>query len=65
MEENLIKKQIRINKIKIITDIILIVTILFLSIYIIREIELFKILGKDVCKMCMEKTGAICAKPFL
>jgi len=61
--EELIKKQIRINKIKIYADIILVIIFLLIGYYIFKEIELFKTLSQDVCRMCMEKTGAICLKP--
>ena len=61
-EKELIKKQIRINRLKIIVDVILIIVISAIGYYIFREIELFKILGKDVCNLCMEKTGAVCSK---
>jgi hypothetical protein len=60
MEEELIKKNIRMNRFKIIMDIILVIVLLGIFYYVYSEIELFKILGKDVCKMCMEKTDAIC-----
>ena len=59
-EEELIKKNICMNKFKIIMDIILIIVLVGIAYYIVSEIEAFKILGKDVCKLCMEKTGANC-----
>jgi hypothetical protein len=43
-----------------ITNILLIVAIIFLVIFAWKNIEDFKTLGRDVCKMCMEKTGATC-----
>jgi cytosine/uracil/thiamine/allantoin permease len=61
--EELIRKNIRINKIKIWADVILIIVFLVIAIYIFKEIELFKTLSQDVCRMCMEKTGATCFKP--
>jgi len=61
-EEELIKKNIRLNKFKIVADVVLIVLISFIAYYVIREIELFKILGQDVCRLCTEKTGASCFK---
>lgn len=60
MEEEEIKKSIRINRIKIVADVILIIVIGAIIFYIFNEIETFKVLGSDVCKMCMEKTGATC-----
>jgi len=59
-EEELIKKNIRMNRFKILMDIILIIILLGISYYVFSEIETFKILGKDVCKLCQEKTGAVC-----
>ncbi len=38
------------------------VTIVFLIVYIIKEVEYIKILG-GACEYCMEKTGAICSLP--
>jgi len=61
--EELIRKNIRINKIKIWADVILIIVFLAIAIYIFKEIELFKTLSQDVCAYCSEKTGAICFKP--
>jgi len=60
MEEQEIKKSIRINRIKIVADVILIIVLGLIGFYIFKEIETFKMLGSDVCKMCMEKTGATC-----
>jgi len=58
--KELTRKKIISNRLKIILDIVLIVLILAIAFYIIREIELFKMLNQDVCKYCMEKTGAVC-----
>jgi len=63
-EEELLKKKIRMHRFNIITNIILIVIILGISIYVIKEIELFKQLNQDICKLCMQKTGAICFQPI-
>lgn len=60
MEEELIKRKIQINKRKIIADIILIIVILLIFIYIIYNIESFKALSQDVCKLCELKTNAKC-----
>lgn len=60
MEEELIKRAIKINKRKIIADIILIIVILCLAGYIINNIESFKTLGSDVCKLCELKTNSKC-----
>lgn len=58
--EESLKKHIRINKFKIWMDIILILVLIAIGIYILINIEEFKILGKDVCQLCMQKTGSIC-----
>ena len=62
MEEELIKRKIQINRRKFIADIILIIVMLFISGYIINNIESFKALGQDVCKLCQLKTNSICYK---
>ena len=48
------------NTIKIAADIILIIVIIGIGIYIFINIEEFKALSSNVCKMCMEKTGSKC-----
>lgn len=35
----------------------------FLIFYIIKEVEAVKLLNYDVCKICMNKTGATCYLP--
>lgn len=59
--EKTLKKNIRINKIKIFADVILIILFIGIGIYMFKEIENFKILGSDVCELCMQKTGGICS----
>jgi hypothetical protein len=61
-QEELIKKQIRINRMKNITNIILIIVILAIGAYIFLNIEAFKTMSQDVCKLCMDSTGATCYK---
>lgn len=61
-QEELIKRNIQLNRRRFVADIVLIVLIAFLTYYVIREIESFKILGQNVCQLCMEKTGATCFK---
>ena len=63
--QELIKKQIRMNRFKVITNIILIIVLLGIAFYVIKEIESFKLLSQDVCRFCESKTGAVCIKPFL
>ena len=64
IEEELIRKKIRSNKWKIITNIFLIIVLLGIAFYVIKEIETFKMLSHDTCKYCMERTGAICYSPI-
>lgn len=63
-QEQLLKRNIYLNKWKIITNWILIILILAIGIYVIKEVELFKQLGGDVCKLCSYKTGANCFLPI-
>jgi len=51
------------NKVQFIIDVARILLVLGLAIIIyvlIKEIETVKILGSDVCRICMEKTGCSC-----
>ncbi|KKN40576.1 hypothetical protein LCGC14_0732120 [marine sediment metagenome] len=50
----------RIKRRTFIADLILIAVIIALGIYAWFNIEHFKTIGADVCKLCMEKTGATC-----
>lgn len=59
-EQELIKKNIRMNRFKILMDVILILVIIAIGYYIFSEIEAFKILGKDVCLLCEQQTGGSC-----
>ena len=59
-QEELIKKNIQLNRRKIIADIILIIVIVAISIYVIYNIESFKTLSQDVCRLCELKTNATC-----
>jgi hypothetical protein len=34
--------------------------VVFLILYIVKEIEIVKLLNSDVCKLCMEKTDCHC-----
>jgi len=43
--------------------ILLIIGIIVIIVILIKEIEAVKILGSDVCKICMNKTGALCQMP--
>ena len=61
-QEELLKKSIRMNRFKIIMDVILIIVIVLIGIYVIYNIESFKTLGQDVCRLCELKTEAICLK---
>lgn len=68
MEENNIIEQtnrmIKAKKRVLITNIILIVVILLIAFYVIKNIESFKMLNQDICKMCMQSTGANCFMPI-
>lgn len=55
----------RIKRRTLIADIILIILISSLAVYLILNIEHFKTIGSDVCKLCMEKTKAVCFNPTL
>lgn len=59
-EIELLKKKIRINRMKLVSDMILIFIFVLIGLYIYFEIENFKALGGDVCRMCEEKTGGVC-----
>lgn len=64
--EDLEKKKLFWNKFHTITNIILIIWLLVIAIYIAikvgPEIENFKTLNKDVCRLCEQKTGGVCMK---
>jgi len=62
LNEELIKRKIQINRKKFIADIILIIVLLIIFGYIVNEIESFKALSQDVCKLCELKTNSICYK---
>lgn len=62
VNEDLIKRNIKLNRYKVITNIILIIIFLAIGFYIFHEIEAFKSVAGDVCKLCMQKTGANCIK---
>ena len=40
--------------------VVLIILVVIAIIIFVKEIETVKILGSDVCKLCMEKTGCFC-----
>jgi cell division protein FtsB len=56
------KKQFLMNRMKVITNIILIAILLAIAIYMILNVEALKSLNGDVCKLCMQKTGAVCSR---
>ena len=59
-QENLLKKKIRLHRWHIITNIILIIVFLAIGIYIFSEIENFKLLSSDVCRLCASKINGTC-----
>jgi hypothetical protein len=66
-KEQIIEQGSRILKAKrrvLITNIILIVIILLIAFYVIKNIEAFKMLSQDICKLCQVKTGATCMLPI-
>ena len=63
-EQDIINRNIRMNRFKVITNVILIIVLSLIALYVILNVESFKSLGGDICKMCMDKTGAICYMPI-
>jgi len=63
-EKELIRRKIKSNRFKTITNIILIIVLLGIAFYVIKEIENFKLLSSEVCNLCQQKTGAICYLPI-
>lgn len=51
------EKIIRAKRLAFITNIILIILFIAIGLYVYYNIEAFKTLGQDVCKLCMEKNG--------
>lgn len=51
-------KRIRLHTYHIIADIILIIAIGLIGFYVYNNIEHLKTLSSDVCRLCVEKTGA-------
>ena len=63
IEPNLLRS-IRLHRYQTITNVILIIVLILIGLYIFWNLEEFKPLGGDICKMCVEKTGAVCAKIY-
>jgi amino acid transporter len=55
-------KEKKVKRITLIADIILIVILILIFIYVYKEIEAFKLLGRDVCRLCELQTNASCIK---
>ena len=55
------EKIIKLKKYHTITNIILIVVILGVAFYCIKEIEYVKKMKGDYCRMCEDKTGGTCS----
>ena len=64
-EEQLIKKKIRINRMKLVADIILIIVLIGIFSYVYSEIENFKALKGNVCRLCEQKTGGTCVLNYV
>ena len=43
--------------------ILLVVWAIFITIYLVKEVEAVKMLAYDPCALCMNKTGAMCFLP--
>lgn len=59
----MIKEFMRTKEFQIIMAIIRIVTLIGVAVLIfimVKEIESVKLLGSDVCKLCMERSGCQC-----
>lgn len=61
-EIRLLKRKISSNRMKLVADIILIIVLVGIFSYIYSEIENFKTLNNDVCRLCEQSTGGTCAK---
>lgn len=59
-DKELLERSIRLNKRKILADIILIIVLVGITTYIVMNLEHFKEIGSDVCKLCEERTGGQC-----
>ena len=63
-EQDIINRNIRMNRFKVITNVILIIVLSLIALYVILNVESFKSLGGDICSYCQLKTGAICYMPI-
>lgn len=57
-----LKKKVHLIKYKIIVDVILILVLIAVGAYIFYNLELFKALDKDVCRLCEYKTNSVCQR---
>ena len=60
LEEKKVKGIKSRYNLSIITNVILIIMFIALSYYIYNNIEEFKALGQDACRLCESKTGGSC-----
>lgn len=58
-------KLLRTQRFNLICNVILIIAILTIGIYIWYNIEAFKTLGQDVCRLCEIHTNATCFFPTI
>ena len=65
LNPELLKKYYRRKTLALIGDIILIIFFIFLTIYVVKNIEYAKSMQGDVCKICEDKTGAKCILGFV
>lgn len=56
----LLERSIKLNKRRIVMDLIVISMFLFGLYYIVSNIEFAKVMNGDVCRICEEKTGGLC-----
>lgn len=43
--------------------IVLVILLIIIIVILVKEIEAIKLLAYDPCKLCMNKTGAVCYLP--
>lgn len=56
----LLRKHIQMNRAKTITNIFLILILTAILSFTIKEVNIFKTLNQDVCRLCEYKTGGEC-----
>lgn len=59
-ERELLEKNIKLNRRRFVTNLILILVWVLLATYVVINIQEFKALNSDVCRLCEAKTGGQC-----